>query len=326
MNPPCLMSHVAMCIASSIPTKAVTLVVFHQGFVDGVLEVWRKIFSMPSHKKKSCVLFLSSWLFLQHLLKNNTWVTWTSNNTVPVPGDVSRTTKQLMVVNEISQPTPTSASNSSTSSGSSLSTGSFDQLHSQSPKIRFEQSIIVDSYLISLCFYSIITSISADPSRRVVAIVLCKIQTVAKIQNPKSEIQNPKSKIQNPKSKIQNPKSKIQDPKSKIQNPAFGAATKRTDTTTIQNPKSKIRNPKSKIQNPRSKIQNPKSKIQNPKSKIQNPKSKIQDPKSKIQNPKSKIQTPNSKLQNPKSKIQNPNGPFGFWILEFGFGRAGVAM
>ena len=37
MNPPCLMSHVAMCIASSIPTKAVTLVVFHQGFVDGVL-------------------------------------------------------------------------------------------------------------------------------------------------------------------------------------------------------------------------------------------------------------------------------------------------
>lgn len=57
MNPPCLMSHVAMCIASSIPTKAVTLVVFHQGFVDGVLEVWRKIFSMPSHKKKVCVFF-----------------------------------------------------------------------------------------------------------------------------------------------------------------------------------------------------------------------------------------------------------------------------
>ena len=57
MNPPCLMSHVAMCIASSIPTKAVTLVVFHQGFVDGVLEVWRKICSMPSHKKRSCVLF-----------------------------------------------------------------------------------------------------------------------------------------------------------------------------------------------------------------------------------------------------------------------------
>ncbi|MCV6575998.1 MAG: hypothetical protein OIF58_09710 [Cohaesibacter sp.] len=45
--------------------------------------------------------------------------------------------------------------------------------------------------------------------------ILCKIQTVLKIQNPKSEIQNPKSKIQNPRSKIQNPKSKIQDPKSK---------------------------------------------------------------------------------------------------------------
>ena len=94
--------------------------------------------------------------------------------------------------------------------------------------------------------------LSADPSRRVVAIILCKIQTCRKIQNPKSEIQNPKSKIQDPKSKIQNPKSKIQDPRSKI-----------------QNPKSKIQNPKSK--RPRlglphkerilrqSKIQNPKS-------------------------------------------------------------------
>ena len=116
--------------------------------------------------------------------------------------------------------------------------------------------------------------LSADPSRRVVAIILCKIQTVPKIQNPKSEIRNPKSKIQDPKSKIQNPKSKIQDPKSKIQTAAFGAATKRTDTTTIQNPKSKIQGPKSKIQNPKSKIQNPKSKIQDPKSKLQNPKSK----------------------------------------------------
>ena len=84
------------------------------------------------------------------------------------------------------------------------------------------------------------TQKSADPSRRVVAIILCKIQTVPKIQNPKSKIQNPKSKIQNPKSKIQDPKSKIQNPKSKIQNP------------------------KSKIQTPRSKIQTPKSKIQNP--------------------------------------------------------------
>ena len=177
-------------------------------------------------------------------------------------------------------------------------------------------------------------------------IILCKIQTVQKIQNPKSKIRNPKSKIQNPKSKIQNPKSKIQNPKSKIQNPkskiqnpkskiqtaAFGAATKRMDTTTIQNPKSKIQDPKSKIQNPRSKIQNPKSKIQNPKSKIQNPKSKIQNPRSKIQNPKSKIQDPKSKIQNPKSKIQtsklqNPKSKrpvwFGFWILEFGFGWPG---
>ena len=143
----------------------------------------------------------------------------------------------------------------------------------------------------------------------------------SKIQNPKSKIQNPKSKIQNPKSKIQNPRSKIQNPKSKIQTAAFGAATKRTDITTIQNPKSKIQNPKSKIQNPKSK--NPKSKIQNPKSKIQDPKSKIQNPKSKIQNPKSKIQNPRSKIQTPKSKIQNPNGPFGFWILDFGFGWPG---
>ena len=62
-----------------------------------------------------------------------------------------------------------------------------------------------------------------------------------------------------------------------------------------------------------------KPKIQNPKSKIRNPKSKIQTPKSKIQNPKSKLQTPNS-------KIQNPNGPFGVWILDFGFGRAGAGV
>ena len=89
---------------------------------------------------------------------------------------------------------------------------------------------------------------SADPNLRVVAIILCKIQTVHNIQNPKSEIQNPKPKIQDPKSKIQNPRSKIQDPKSKIQTAALGAATKRMDTTTIQNPKSKIQNPKSKIQ------------------------------------------------------------------------------
>ena len=64
--------------------------------------------------------------------------------------------------------------------------------------------------------------------------------------------------------------------------------------------------------------------IQNPKSKIRNPKSKIQNPKSKIQNPKSEIQNPESKIRNPKSRIQNPNGPFGVWIWDFGFGRAGT--
>ena len=124
---------------------------------------------------------------------------------------------------------------------------------------------------------------SADPSRRVVAIILCKIQTLA---------QNPKSKIQNPKSKIQNPRSKIRNPKSKIQTAAFGAATKRTDTRKFQNPKSKIRNPKSKIQDPKSKIQNPKSKTQDPTCKIQKPKSKIQNPKSKIQNPSLDLRLP----------------------------------
>ena len=144
---------------------------------------------------------------------------------------------------------------------------------------------------------------------------------MGKIRRPESAcssnnlMQNP-NRSQNPKSEIQNPKSKIQDPKSKI-----------------QNPKSKIQNPKSKIQNPNGRVwgchkkngyyDNPKSKIQDPKSKIQNPKSKIQNPKSKIQNPRSKIQNPKSKIQNPKPKIQNPNGPFGFWILEFGFGWPG---
>ena len=51
-------------------------------------------------------------------------------------------------------------------------------------------------------------------------IILCKIQTVPKIQNPKSKIQNPRSKIQDPKSIIQDPKTKIQSPKPKpkIQN------------------------------------------------------------------------------------------------------------
>ena len=100
-----------------------------------------------------------------------------------------------------------------------------------------------------------------------------------------------------------------------------------------QNPKSEIQNPRSKIQNPNGRVwgchkkngyyDNPKSKIQNPRSKIQNPKSKIRNPKSKIQNPRSKIQNPKSKIQDPKSKLQNPNGPFGFWILEFGFGWPG---
>ena len=121
--------------------------------------------------------------------------------------------------------------------------------------------------------------------------------------SPKSKIQNPKSKIQSPKSKIQNPKSEIQNPKSKI-----------------QNPKSEIRNPKSK----RGRLGPPQKERRLNWSKIQNPKSEIRNPKSKIQNPKSKIQTPNSKIQTPKSKIQNPNGPFGVWILDFGFGRAGA--
>ena len=175
------------------------------------------------------------------------------------------------------------------------------------PTLHFEQ------------FFQYHLRISADPSRRDWQISYAGSKRWEVIQNPKSKIQNPRSKIQNPKSKIQNPRSKIQNPKSKIQTPKskiqtgpFGAATKRTKTKLIQNPKSKIQDPKSKIQNPRSKIQNPKSKIQNPRSKIQNPKSKLQNPKSKIQTPKSKIQTP-------KTKIQNPNGPFGVWILDFGF-------
>ncbi len=68
---------------------------------------------------------------------------------------------------------------------------------------------------------------SADPSRRVVEVTLCKIQTFHKIQNPKSKIQNAESKRPRlglpqkerilPQSKIQNPRSKIQDPKTKIQ-------------------------------------------------------------------------------------------------------------
>ena len=159
-----------------------------------------------------------------------------------------------------------------------------------------------------------LTTQSADPSRRDMEISYAGSKRCRVRPHPN----------QNPKSKIQNPNSKIQNPKSKIQTAPFGAATKRTKTKLIQNPKSKLQNPKSKIQNPKSKIQNPKSKIQNPKSKIQNPKSKIQNPKSKIQNPKSKLQTPKSKIQNPNSKIQNPNGPFGVWILDFGFGRAGT--
>ena len=171
----------------------------------------------------------------------------------------------------------------------------------------------------NLCIHLIEDSIIRRPESAWLVDILCRIQTVSidpnpspksKIQNPKSEIQNPKSKIRNPKSKIQKTKSEIRNPKSKIQTGPFGAATKRTKTKLIQNPKSKIRNPKSKIQNPKSEIQNPKSKIQNPKSEIQNPKSEIQNPKSEI--------------QNPKSKIQNPNGPFGVWILDFGFGRAGT--
>ena len=128
-------------------------------------------------------------------------------------------------------------------------------------------------------------AISADPSRRVLAIILCKIQTGHKIKNPKS--------------KIQNPKSKIQDPKSKIQMAAFNRLGLPQKEWILR--QSKIQNPKSKIQDPKSKIQNPKSKIENPRSKwprltvwgchkmngyYDNPKSKIQNPRSKIQNPK----------------------------------------
>ena len=136
------------------------------------------------------------------------------------------------------------------------------------------------------------------PESAWLANILCRIQTVSIDPNP-----SPKSKIQNPKSKIQNPKSEIQNPKSK---------------------RGRLGPPQKERRLNWSKIQNPKSKIQNPKSKIRNPKSKIQNPKSKIQNPKSKIQNPKSKIRNPKSKIQNPNGPFGVWILDFGFGRAGA--
>ena len=230
-----------------------------------------------------------------------------------------------------------------------------DRTQQPTPKVFFviQYYVCIYIYIYLYMYISIINcklyTISADPSRRDMEISYagskrCQVRPHPN-QNPKSKIQNPKSKIQNPKSKLQNPKSKLQNPKSKIQTAPFGAATKRTKTKLIQNPKSKLQNPKSKIQdpkskipNPKSKIQNPKSKIQNPKSKIQNPKSKIQDPKSKIQNPKSKIQnpkskiqnpnsklqTPKSKIQNPNSKIQNPNGPFGVWILDFGFGRAGT--
>ena len=59
----------------------------------------------------------------------------------------------------------------------------------------------------------------------------------------------------------------------------------------------------------------------------QNPKSKIQTAPFGAATKRTKtklIQNPKSKLQNPNSKLQNPNGPFGVWILDFGFGRAGT--
>ena len=71
----------------------------------------------------------------------------------------------------------------------------------------------------------------------------------------------------------------------------------------------------------------PKSKIQTPKSKLQTAPFGAATKRTKtklIQNPKSKLQNPRSKIQNPNSKLQNPNGPFGVWILDFGFGRAGT--
>ena len=98
---------------------------------------------MPSQRKRSFSIFLlvPAAPVQKHLL-----------NIKKVPDDLSRITKELMIT-EILKPRPTSASNSSTSSGSSLSTGSFDQLHSQSTKLHIQQSIIAHSYLISLCVY-----------------------------------------------------------------------------------------------------------------------------------------------------------------------------
>ena len=136
---PCLMSHVAMCIASSIPTKAVTLVIFHQGFVDGVLEVTKNL--VNAFSEKTLFFYLPSCSCS------------TCSKTSAAPDDLSRITKELIVTENLKPKPTTSASNSSTSSGSSLSTGSFDQLHSQSTKLHIQQSIIVHSYLISLCMY-----------------------------------------------------------------------------------------------------------------------------------------------------------------------------
>ena len=120
---------------------------------------------------------------------------------------------------------------------------------------------------------------SADPSRRVVAITSCKIQTVYKIQTPKSK------------------------------RPRFGLPQQERilRQSKIQTPNSKIRNPKSK--RPRLGLPQKERKLRQ---------SKIPNPKSKIQNPRSKIQNQKSEIQNPNSKLQNPNGPFGFWSLILG--------
>ena len=145
--------------------------------------------------------------------------------------------------------------------------------------------------------------ISADPNRRVVAILFCKIQTAHIFQDPKSKIQEPK--IRNPKSMIQEPK--ISNPKLKIQPGAIDLPHKERIL-------------------PQSQIPNPKSKTQDPTSKIQNPRSKTQNPTSKTQNPKSEIQNPRPKIQNPRSKTQNPKSKWALWILDFGSGMAGRGL
>ena len=90
----------------------------------------------------------------------------------------------------------------------------FEETKAESNQFRIAQTVNISNLQITSIFIvKQWQSLSADPSRRVVAIILCKIQIVPKIQNPRS----------------------------KIQTAAFGAATKKMDTTTIQNPRSKTK-------------------------------------------------------------------------------------